>query len=159
MRGKGSSSIEILIALVVFQLAALIVLQGQLKARQQVVLAQQQLVATALLADIAASVQQMPALAADFTTPLNQPLLPENSCQHPDCSSLSQARTSLMPVLARAFQTGYFSQPQLCLSGHYPFLHLHFSWRSPFLKPREVGQGQCQRYGRYQQVQLGVGGH
>ncbi len=54
MLAKGFSYIEILVALFIFQISTVTLLQGQLRARQQVLLAQQELTATALLFEVAA---------------------------------------------------------------------------------------------------------
>ena len=155
MFAKGSSTIEVLIALFIFQLATVAVLQGQWRARQQVVLAQQELKATALLFDIAATLQQLPQLPITLQTPLSKPLA-DIDCVATACSLNEQAQALLQPILKAVLIKGGFDDAQLCIQGNYPFIQLHFSWRSYWLMQRDVGTGDCLRHGTFHQVQIQV---
>ena len=154
MKAAGFSHIEILVALFIFQLAALSVLQGHWRARQQVVIAQQELTAIALLSDIAATLQQLPSLPDELQRPLTAPLPPMENCQQHACSAAQQALHILQPMFTRVFDGRGFAQAQLCIAGHYPFTELNFSWASQWPVQRDVGQGQCHRHGAFHQVQI-----
>lgn len=154
MKATGFSTIEILIAVFVFHLASVALLQGQWRARQQVVLAQQELIASALLFDIAATLQQLPELPVELQAPLQQPLAQSNNCQNASCSPSQQAMQSLQPLFALAFAGNGFQQAQLCISGNYPNTELNFSWHSQWLIQRDIGSGQCRRSGAFHQVQI-----
>lgn len=159
MKATGFSHIEILIALFIFQLAALSVLQGHWRARQQVVLAQQELTAIALLSDLAATLQQLPSLPVELQRPLTAPPAAGAACQQHGCSSSQQAMHVLQPMLARMFEGLGFKRSQLCITGNYPHIELNFSWASQLPVQRNVGLGQCHRHGAFHQVQIKLRTH
>lgn len=159
MKATGFSHIEILIALFIFQFAALSVLQGHWRARQQVVIAQQELTAIALLSDIAATLQQLPVLPHELQIPLTAPLPTAENCQQQACSATQQALQVLQPLLNRVFDGRGFVNAQLCIAGDYPNTELNFSWASQWRVERHIGHGQCHRYGAFHQVQIKIRGH
>lgn len=158
MKATGFSTIEILIAVFIFQLAAVSVLQSHWRARQQVVLAQQELTATAMLADIAATLQQLPSLPIELQRPVQAPIPAVENCAGQGCTAAEQAIYLLQPMLAKVFVSGGFSQAQLCISGEYPNTELNFSWASLWLIQRDIGHGQCHRRGAFHQVQIKLWG-
>lgn len=151
MQVKGFTYLEILIALVIFQLVTVVILQGQLRARQQVLLAQQELVATAFLVDIA-SVLQQAHLGSQQVLTLTAPYAERLDCLSHPCSSSQQIKSALDPVLSDVFAT--FSDAQICIEGSYPKLNLNLNWRSSMGSARHVGLGTCLRSGAYHQVQI-----
>ena len=159
MKATGFSHIEILVALVIFQLAALTVLQGHWRARQQVVVAQQELTAIALLSDIAATLQQLPSLPDELQRPLTGRLPAVDNRQQQVCSPTQQALQVLQPILARVFDQRGFAQAQLCIAGDYPTTELNFSWASQWRVQRDIGQGLCHRHGAFHQVQIKLRRH
>ena len=154
MKATGFTTVEVLITLLIFQLATLWVLQGHWRARQHVVVSQQELKATALLFDVAASLQQLPELPRELQAPLQQPLLSAHECQPSTCSATQQILSSLQPILAKAFDPKHFRQAQLCVTGNYPNNELIFSWQSFWAIERSSGAGQCARSGAFHQVQI-----
>ncbi len=158
MKATGFSTVEILIAIFIFQLAALSVLQAHWRARQQVVLAQQTLTATALLSDIAATLQQLPSLPSELQRPLAAPIPAVENCQAQACAAAAQAMHTLQPMLAQVFDGSMFPDAQLCLSGNYPNTELNFSWASQWQLQRNIGSGQCHRTGAFHQVHIKLRG-
>jgi hypothetical protein len=154
MKATGFTIVEVLIALIIFQLTTLWLLQGQWRARQQVVVALQELKATALLFDIAASLQQLPVIPSELRVPIQQPLANVNECRQSACSATQQAISAMQPILARAFDPKQFRQAQLCISGNYPHIELIFSWQSYWSIQRNIGAGQCARSGAFHLIQI-----
>ncbi len=154
MKATGFTTVEVLISLLIFQLATLWVLQGHWRARQHVVVAQQELKATALLFDVAASLQQLPELPRELQAPLQQPLLSALECEPSTCSPTLQILIALQPILTRAFDPKHFRQAQLCVTGNYPNNELIFSWQSLWSIRRSSSTGHCARSGAFHQVQI-----
>ncbi len=152
MLAKGFSYIEILVALFIFQISTVTLLQGQLRARQQVLLAQQELTATAFLFEVAAVMQQLPDFSPALLLGMAQPVMGGEDCSAPQCSSQQQAQLLIQQSAQQALQR--LADPQLCVSGVYPNIVLQLSWRSLINQNRSVGTADCLRYGPYHQVQI-----
>ena len=152
MLAKGFSYIEILVALFIFQISTVTLLQGQLRARQQVLIAQQELSATAFLFEVAAIMQQFPTFPPTLIAGLNQQSVGPAECLLSQCSSLQQAQHLLQGSAQQTLKR--LPESQLCVSGVYPNIVLQLSWRSLMKQERSVGTAECQRNGPYHQVQV-----
>ncbi len=152
MLAKGFSYIEILVALFIFQISTITLLQGQLRARQQVLLAQQELTATAFLFEVAAIMQQLPDFSPTLVKGMTQQAAGARDCLASNCSSQQQAQQLFQQSAQQALQR--LADPQLCVSGVYPNIVLQLSWRSLINQNRSVGTADCLRYGPYHQVQI-----
>ena len=129
---KGFTFIEVLLCLLLCGMGLLGALASQIYARQQVLMATQRLVATAIVADVAAALQSVPAVAGSFQGSFDQapPAVKlcqdDTSCSH-DQLLQSQIDQRLAVLLSGSAAGLPFAQLCIVAAGNQPEIQL--SWR------------------------------
>lgn len=132
---KGFTFIEVLICLLLFAIGMLGALASQIYARQQVLMATQRLLASALVSDVAASLQAVPTVAATFQGNFIQaPAIISLCSQQADCTGEQLLQAQIDQQLVALFQgpAAVLAAAQLCIvaGGNAPQIQL--SWRGTF---------------------------
>ncbi len=129
---RGFTLIEVLLCLLLFGIGMLGALASQVYARQQVLMATQRLLATAIVADVAASLQSVPQVAPKFQGNFDKAPTTVKLCQHAgSCNGEQLLQSQLdqqLTVLLSGSPTS-LSSAQLCIvaAGAQPEIQL--SWR------------------------------
>lgn len=129
---KGFTFIEVLLCLLLFGIGMLGALASQMYARQQVLMATQRLLATAIVADIAASVQSLPSTTPSiygvFEPTSADPIVCDKADQCSGKQLLQAQVAQQLATLSSGSGVG-LSAPELCIvaGGLHPQIQL--SWR------------------------------
>jgi prepilin-type N-terminal cleavage/methylation domain-containing protein len=128
---KGFTLIEVLLCLLLFGLGMLGALASQVYARQQVLMATQRLIATAIVTDVAASLQSVPAVAPLFNGTFDQLPASLPLCQKAaQCTGaqLLQAQVAQQLTVLLSGNASGLTSAQLCIvaGGVHPEIQL--SW-------------------------------
>lgn len=143
---KGFTFIEVLLCLLLFGIGMLGALASQMYARQQVLMATQRLLATAIVADIAASVQSIPAATPAIYGVFELTQTKDIECDKSDqCSGeqLLQAQISQqLATLSSGFGVG-LTAAELCIvaGGLHPQIQL--SWRGVLIRKFQTQKTLC----------------
>jgi type IV pilus modification protein PilV len=129
---RGFTLIEVLLSLLLFGVGMLGALASQVYARQQVLLATQRLQATAIVADVAASLQSVPQVAHTFQGQFDKaPAVVKLCPQAASCSAeqllqsqVDQRLSVLMSATASALPSA-----QLCIVAGGAQPEIQLSWR------------------------------
>lgn len=129
---KGFTLIEVLLCLLLFGMGMLGALASQVYARQQVLMATQRLIATAIVTDVAASLQSVPAIAPLFHGTFDQVPVSIPSCtEAAQCTGaqLLQAQLAQQMAVLLSGEASGLASAQLCIvsGGTHPEIQL--SWR------------------------------
>ncbi len=129
---KGFTFIEVLLCLLLFGLGMLGALASQLYARQQVLMATQRLLATAIVSDVAASLQSVPQVAKSFQGHFDAKPGKVGVCQDAaSCTSPQLLQSQVdrqLTVLLSASAAGLPSA-QLCIVSAGVLPEVQLSWR------------------------------
>lgn len=160
---KGFTFIEVLLCLLLFGLGMLGALASQLYARQQVLMATQRLIATAIVTDIAASLQSVPAAA-----PLVQGTFDQLPAAIPQCQDVAQCTgeqvlqaqiAQRMSVLLSGGASGLASA-QLCIVAVGVQPEIQLNWRGVIASKFNPKTPLCPLPGGFYHVALRAdGGH
>jgi len=129
---KGFTLIEVLLCLLLFSVGMLGALATQVYARQQVLLATQRLMATAIVMDVAASLQSVPAAAPSFQGSFFQPPAAVTLCQEEAlCNAEQMLQAQVQQQLSVLLSDSASSLPlaQLCIVAGADQPEIQISWR------------------------------
>lgn len=129
---KGFTLIEVLLCLLLFGMGMLGALASQVYARQQVLLATQRLLATAVVMDVAASLQSVPAAAPSFHGNFDQAPAAVVLCQDvAQCNAeqLLQAQVQQQLSVLLSDSSSGLPSAQLCIVAGADQPEIQLSWR------------------------------
>lgn len=114
---KGFTLVEILLCCLLFGIAMLGALSCQIYARQQVLQAQQRMIAGAVAADVLSSLQSVAATSANFSIDVRQPLAATECYQAGSCDAQQMLRAQLAASVQSVFTPASPPLPkaQLCI--------------------------------------------
>jgi len=129
---KGFTLIEVLLCLLLFGVGMLGALASQVYARQQVLLATQRLLATAMVLDVAASLQSVPAAASSLQGNFDQAPAAVTLCRDvADCDAeqLLQAQVQQQLSVLLSDSSSGLPSAQLCIVAGADHPEIQLSWR------------------------------
>lgn len=114
---KGFTLVEILLCCLLFGVAMLGALSCQIYARQQVLLAQQRMVAGAVAADVMSSLQSVAATSGNFSADIRQPVAAAVCHQAGSCNAQQLLQAQLAASVQAVFNPAspLLPKAQLCI--------------------------------------------
>lgn len=128
---KGFTLIEILLCCLLFGLGMLGALSCQIYARQQVLQAQQRMIAGAVAADVMSSLQSVAASSGNFSVDIRQPLPAAQCHQAGSCDMQQMLQAQLAASIQAVFNPAAPALPkaQLCIRTGAFGPALNLSWQ------------------------------
>lgn len=160
---KGFTLIEVLLCLLLFSVGMLGALASQVYARQQVLLATQRLLATAMVMDVAASLQSVPAAAPSFHGSFDQPPAAVTLCQDvAQCTAeqLLEAQVARQLSMVLSDSASGLASAKLCIVAGADRPEIQLSWRGVTASKFPAQSTLCPLPAGFSHVALRVGaGH